>query len=48
LFLSKLRIHRNKITDPEKYLISLYGKSLYNSWCKHLIIQNFGALPPLD
>ncbi len=30
LFLSKLRIHRDKIIDPEKYLISLYGKSLYN------------------
>jgi len=48
LFLSKLRIHRNKITDPEKYLISLYGKSLYNSWCKPLLIQSFGLIPPLD
>ena len=48
LFSSKLRIHHNKITDPEKYLISIYGKFLYNSWCKPLLIQNFGVLPPLD
>ena len=48
LFLSKLRINRDKILDPEKYLISLYGKSLYNSWCKPLLIQSFGAIPPLD
>ena len=35
-------------TSPEKYLVSLYGEEIYNSWCKPILIQNYGEIPPVQ
>ena len=35
-------------TTTDEYLISLYGKSLYNFWCKPILLQTYGEIPPLS
>ena len=34
--------------SSDEYLISLYGEEIYNSWCKPILIQNYGEIPPVQ
>jgi len=34
--------------SSEKYLQSLYGEEISNSWCKPILIQNYGEIPPVQ
>jgi len=47
--LSKLKLSKRKNkSDVENYLVSLYGKFLFDIWCKPLLITNFGDLTTLE
>lgn len=49
LFTSRFMIHNKHSSVSEKYLISNYGKLLYNTYFKPYIFERFGHLdPPLD
>ena len=41
------KIDLEKISS-EEYLISLYGKSVFESLCKPVLIQTYGEIPPLN
>lgn len=34
--------------SSDEYLISLYGEEIFNSWCKPILIQNYGEIPPVQ
>ena len=38
----------SKNISSDEYLISLYGEEIYNSWCKPILIQNYGEIPPIE
>ena len=38
----------SKKKSSEEYLISLYGKSVFESLCKPVLIQTYGEIPPLE
>ena len=41
---------KNSIEEnsSEEYLVSLYGHDIYESWCKPILYQNYGELPPVS
>tara|TARA_B110001454_G_scaffold15210_2_gene13677 strand:- start:53337 stop:54773 length:1437 start_codon:yes stop_codon:yes gene_type:complete len=41
---------KNSIEEnsSEEYLVSLYGHDIYETWCKPILYQNYGELPPVN
>ena len=45
-----LKKTKNSIEEnsSEEYLVSLYGHDIYETWCKPILYQNYGELPPVN
>ena len=48
LFQNTFSKMNSKTKSSEEYLISLYGKTVFNSLCKPVLIQTYGEIPPLE
>ena len=48
LFQNTFSSIQSKKKSSEEYLISLYGKSVFESLCKPVLIQTYGEIPPLE
>jgi len=50
IFLSRFYSNKTKnLIDVERYLVSFYGKYLYETWCKPLLFHaTGGTIPPLN